>query len=181
MSRRARARQHHPRRAAVNAVQIAISRACKLSGADVEQQMRIVQTAVADFCCGRLCAKHWRDLADTVNMAEALAELGIGSGAEAHAWINAAQQALADVHERHTQRGTWTLYADEIEALHWLRRLHQVQLSSCSYGEFDRAFKRVHERMAQARAGNAAPGTRVLDPYRTTAPGTQATTVETMA
>lgn len=165
MSRRARQRAQHPRRAAVNAVQIAISRACRLSDADVARQMAIVHGAVHEFACGRDCPRHWRDLADTANFAEALAELRIGAGPDADAVISAAQRALADVHQRHAARG-WTLYADEIAALQWLAQLHAVQLAACSYGEFDTAFRRVHERMAQARAGNAPRGALVLDPYR---------------
>ena len=38
------------------------------------------------------------------------------------------------------------------QALQWLAQLHAVQLAACSYGEFDTAFRRVHERMAQQRS-----------------------------
>lgn len=157
MSRRARTRMHHPRRAAVNAVQIAINNARKLPPEDVARQGQIVQQAVDEFCKGEHCAAHWRSLADTANMAETLASMGLGAGADADRVINAAQQTLHDVHQRHATRGTWTLYADEIDSLHWLAQLHHVQMAACSYGEFAEAFTTTANRLQQARAGNASP------------------------
>jgi hypothetical protein len=162
MSRRARARRHHPRHAATNAVEIAINRARKLAAQDVARQNAIVRQAVAEFCCGQHCAQHWRSLADTANISETLAHMGLGAGADALRVINAAQQALHDVHQRHATRGTWTLYADEIDALQWLAQLHLVQLSACSYGEFSDAFHTTANRLQQARAGNAAHGAIVV-------------------
>ena len=58
MSRRARTRMHHPRRAAVNSVQIAINNARKLLTEDVARQGQIVQQAVDEFCQGEHCAAH---------------------------------------------------------------------------------------------------------------------------
>lgn len=170
MSRRARNRAGHrayrPRPAATNAIEIAISRARKLSDADVEQQMRLVRAAVAGMCLGvknAQCDQWWRSLADTANMTETLAAMGLGSGPDADHLIEAAQRTPHDVHQRHTQRGTWTLFADEIASLHWLASLHETQLTACSYGEFEQAYRRTADRLAQARAGNAAPGAIVIE------------------
>ena len=54
MSRRARTRMHHPRRAAVNSVQIAINNARKLPAEDVARQDGIVRQAVAEFWAQRI-------------------------------------------------------------------------------------------------------------------------------
>lgn len=140
----------------------AIHRAARLSALDVMQQTAIIRHALTEFACGRDCARHWLSLADTANVAETLCEMGIGSGPAAEDVIERAQQALVDVHGRQAERGSWTLYADEIDALGWLRDLHVLQLDVASYGEFDQAMTRTHNRMAQALAGNAAPGTVVL-------------------
>ena len=110
--------------------------------------------ALAEFSAGRHCPTHWRSLADTANMAESLAALGIGKGADAQAVITQAKAALAQVDTRHTQRNSWTLYAAELDALQWLLTLHQVQLAQCTYTEFERAFNDTRNRIAQARAGN---------------------------
>lgn len=161
MSRSAR-KQRQARPAATNAWAIAINRARKLAAADVARQNAIVRQAVADFCRGLHCAGHWRSLADTANMSETLAGMGLGAGPDAERVVNTAQQTLHDVHQRHAQRGTWTLYADEIDSLHWLAQLHQLQLQACSYGEFQTAYTRTANRLAQARAGNAPRGAIVV-------------------
>ena len=164
MSRRARRRQAG--HVAMNAVEIAINRARKLSTEDVVRQHRITTHALDEFSRGNNCPLHWNSLADAANMAETLAGMGLGSGADADRVISDAQHAqhaLHDVHQRHTQRGTWTLYADEIDALRWLVTLHcTVQLSACSYGEFCDAYERTHNRMQQALAGNAPAGALVI-------------------
>lgn len=161
MSRRARKRAERP--VYVNAVQRAIDRAQRLSDTDAAGQRVLVETALQQFVQGIDCARHWASLADTANMAETLAGMGLGSGPHADELIARGQQALADVHRRHAARGSWTLYAHEIDALHWLVALHcRTQLPATSYGELDTALDRTRNRIAQALAGNAAPGTHVL-------------------
>lgn len=160
MSRRARRRAAG--HVALNAVEIAINRARKLDVADVTGQMTIVRHALTEFCRGNDCAMHWDNLTVTGSMAEILADAGIGSGDEADNVISEAQQALHDVRIRQIERGTWTLYADEIDALHWLAQLHAVQLSACSYGEFSDALARLQNLQQQARAGNAPASVLVM-------------------
>jgi len=162
MSRRAR--KYHPKPVHSNAVQIALARVKPLTAADVAGQTALVQHALQQFCQGINCDAHWCSLADTANMAETLAGMGLGSGDDATRVIELAQRALADVHQRHNQRGSWTLYADEIDALHWLVRLHcTAQLPACSYGELGDAMAATRNRMQQALAGNAPRGALVID------------------
>lgn len=150
------------RHTAANAVQIAINGARKLSDADVRGHVALIDRAAREFAQGIDCGRHWVSLADTGNMAETFAAMGIGAGQQADDVIERAQRALADVHQRHSQRGSWTLYADEIDALQWLVRLHAVQLGACSYREFSTAMDRTAQRIAQARAGNAPAGAIVI-------------------
>lgn len=162
MSRRAR--KYHPKPVHSNAVQIALARVKPLTAADVAGQTALVQNALQQFCQGINCDAHWCSLADTANLAETLAGMGLGSGDDATRVIELAQRALADVHQRHNQRGSWTLYADEIDALHWLVRLHcTAQLPACSYGELGDAMAATRNRMQQALAGNAPRGALVID------------------
>lgn len=165
MSRRARIRSQHIRRtphAALNAWQIAINGARKLSDKDVAGHIALITRAKDEFAQGIYCALHWLSLVDTANMATTLATMGLGAGSDADETISRAQIALADVQHRHAERGSWTLYADEIDALHWLVRLHAVQLAACSYSEFERAFALTTERVGQAMAGNAPHGAIVV-------------------
>lgn len=162
MSRRARTRQPHARHVYTNAHAIAMHRARALSAEDVAMHRTVITTAAREFAQGLHCETHWRSLADTANMAETLAAMNLGSGPDADRVIRTAQQALYDVAQRHQQRGTWTLYADEIDAIGWLVQLHLTQLAACSYGEFDTAYKRTNDRMAQALAGNGPVGALVM-------------------
>lgn len=169
MSRRAR--KYHPKPVHSNAVQIALARVKPLTAADVAGQTALVQHALQQFCQGINCDAHWCSLADTANMAETLAGMGLGSGDDATRVIELAQRALADVHQRHNQRGSWTLYADEIDAMHWLVRLHcTAQLPACSYGELGDAMAATRNRMQQALAGNAPRGALVIDGGMGTSP-----------
>jgi hypothetical protein len=162
MSRRARKYAAKP--VYLNAVEIAIQRARPLALADVAGQRLIMDTALRDFSQGLDCARHWCSLADAANMAETLAAMGLGAGADADRFIADAQQALHAVHGRHTTRGTWTLYPAELQALDWLVWLHgTVQLPACSYGEFSDALDRTRNRLQQALAGNAPRGALVID------------------
>jgi hypothetical protein len=149
-------RKYRPGAVHTNTVQLALRRASKLARADVLGQHKLQQRALAEFAAGQHCAAHWRTLADAANMAETLAGIGIGTGADAKQIINDAQHALAAVAQRHQDRRTWTLYAGELDALRWLIALHGRQLAECSYGEFDAAYTRTANRLSQALAGNAA-------------------------
>lgn len=169
MSRRAR--KYQPRPVHSNAMQIALARVKPLTAADVAGQTALVQNALQQFCQGINCDAHWCSLAGTANMAETLAGMGLGSGDDATRVIELAQRALADVHQRHNQRGSWTLYADEIDAMHWLVRLHcTAQLPACSYGELGDAMAATRNRMQQALAGNAPRGALVIDGGMGTSP-----------
>jgi hypothetical protein len=162
---------HHatPRRKAyrqrpvhANATLVAINAARKLSTADVGMQVAIMHTSLLHLQTGQDAAKHWRSMADAANVAETFAAMGLGAGAEADHVIDTAQRLLADIQLRHRARGTWALYASEIDALRWLISLHTQQLKACSYGEFERAITTTHNRLAQARAGNAPAGAIVI-------------------
>lgn len=154
---------YRPKPVHTNAHLHAIAGAHKLARADVAQQVHIMRIAVAEFSRGRDCAHHWRSLADTANVAESLAALGICSGSDAQRVIGAAQAALAQVAARHRGRGTWTLHATEIDALQWLVTLHARQLAECDYAELERAMEHTRRRVAQARAGNAPAGAIVVE------------------
>jgi hypothetical protein len=136
-------------------MRLAHTNASLLKPGDVVNQGRIMRNSLEQLMAGREGHFHWACLADASNVAEQLAAIGIGSGPEAEAAIHAAQKVLADVYQRHDERGTWAMRADEIEALRLLIDLHQTQMSLCTLGEFERAFRATVERVSQAKAGNA--------------------------
>lgn len=151
-----------PRPVYANALQRAIQGSRLLSAADVSLQIGIGRHALDSLKRADRCFESWRDLADLANMAETLAGMGLGGGADAVAVIDKAQGALADLWDRQKERKTWTMRSEEIDAFEWLLTLHRVQLEACSYRELERAINRTKERMAQALAGNAGGGVRVM-------------------
>ncbi len=163
MPRPARPRKAYRPRPLVDPLHRALTGVRLLEPRDVDGQLRIARTALAELGRGRDTAHHWRSLADTANMAESLAALGIGSGADALRVIDQAQQALAHMQQRWANGSSRALYAGEIAALQWLISLHALQLGACSFAEFDLAFRRTRERIAQARAGNAPAGAIVIE------------------
>lgn len=155
MARNAKPRKPHRPRPLVNPVQRAITGVQLLGTRDVAMQITLARNALAELGRGHDAGLHWRSLADTANMAESLAALRIGSGADADRIIRSAQRALADIHARLQAGRGRALHHHEVEALQWLISPHRMQLAECSYSEFDRAFRATRERISQARAGNA--------------------------
>jgi hypothetical protein len=151
------------RRVVANPIALAMQSAAKLKPAEVARQIGIVRHSLERLMRAELPDASWCDMADAANIAETLAGMGIGSGPEADAAITAAQRVLSDVYARHVERGTWAMRSEEIEALRLLIALHEVQLEACSFGEFDRAFRKTAERVRQALAGNAPADAIVVD------------------
>ena len=162
MSARPHSRPHH-RPVHANAVHMALRRCQTIAREDVAKQHRIMLTARHEFARGVNCALHWRSLADVANLAETFAHMGIGSGPDAERVVTLAQETLFHVMQRQRERTSWTLHAAELEALDWLIALHLKQLSCCDMGEFERALLSTHQRVAQARAGNAPAGAIVIE------------------
>ncbi len=156
-------KSYRPRPAYANAHQIAMAKVYTLQRQLLDVQIDIMALAIDEFVRGVDCAERWKHLADTANVAEQLTAIGIGSGPQAIRVIHAAQHALANVAQRWRERGSWTLYAAELDALQWLKSLHREQLSRCSHGEFERAMDAAHTKVSQARAGNAPAGAVIVD------------------
>ncbi len=162
------ARSKRPRRAYrpgavhTNALDRTLNSVRKLSPSDVATQRHIIATALLEFRAGKHCQQHWCSLADAANMTETLSAMGICSGPNAELVITQAQAALAAVADRHSTRGSWTLYPAEIDHLVWLTSLHGQQLQACDYGEFGRALDITKNRLSQARQGNAPAGAHIV-------------------
>ena len=151
-----------PGRINLHSMFAAISRAQKLSAEDVSQQVQIMRGALTDLQTSQQPARAWRSLADAANMAETLEGMGLGSGPQAQQVIQDAQAALAAVWERGNGRGSWAMRFNESDSISWLIALHAVQLGASSYGAFEDALRDTHNRVAQARAGNAPAGAIVI-------------------
>lgn len=105
---------------------------------------------------------QWSNLADVLNVAEALAGLGICSDEASVAAIESGHEVLSRVYLTAAQGGSWTLTAAEIARLDAALEIHRLQLRFCTTGEYDKATFNVREKARQYRNGNAPKGVQVL-------------------
>lgn len=171
MSRK-RCRRYRPRAVDVDPIGLAMTMAALLTP---EQRAPLERASVEGFAAFRLghgTAALWADLADAMNVAEALAEIGIASD---HAdTFAAAQAAPAAVWTRHAAGGSWTLRAAEITALDDAVFIHGVQLQHCSQREMADAITTVRNRVRGAMAGHPPAGAMVLGRIGGAAPSASA-------
>jgi len=160
--RAGRAAKRQPGPVHLNSVLRAIEGARKLPPADVDRVKRGLEESLLQFGRGIDCQMHLKCMADAINVAEALAELRICSDDTSRGCIQAGQQVLATVLERHAERRTWTLHAQERQALDDALWLHGVQLDHCSLREYEQALQRVRNVARAALTGSVGPGVMVL-------------------
>lgn len=146
----------------LNPVAHAIEGAAKLPTAQVTSVQHAMLQTLADFRSGQRCAHAWPVMVDALNIAENLSQLGIASDDDSRQRITAGMDVLANVLDRHTTRGSWTLYPAELTALDDAIWTHNVQMAHCSRLEYDKAVQMTQRRAEQALAGNAGAGVRVL-------------------
>lgn len=158
------AKRYIPKPVHLNAVERAITGAAKLDAGQVATLRTVLTQAFTAFGQGHDCAAHWRCMADALNVAEQLAELGICCDAGSRERIHEAQAVLSAVADRHATAGSWTLRSVERAALDNGLWMHGVQLEHCCYREYEHAVARSRRIAEQALAGNVAPGVRVVTP-----------------
>lgn len=145
-----------------NPVQRAIVASGRLFGEERDSIRRKLAVSFLVFRSGERCEDNWRAMVDALNIACALAELGICSDEPSKERIAKGEAVLAAVATRKAAGGSWTLYPQEIRELDDALWLYGVQLDYCSRGEFEKAQKIVKDRVSQALAGNAPRGVTVI-------------------
>lgn len=164
MGRNAKPRKRRQERQTLaNAHAIAMNAVTRLTPAEVEQGAGAAERAFDALEIGDDPAFQWAVMADTFNVAEALADERICSDVASREAIAAARLALARLHRQQRVLGSWALWPEDREALRAGIELHRLQLSVCDYAEYRRAIEGVIRRMRGARAGNVAPGTTILE------------------
>jgi hypothetical protein len=150
------------RRVIINPIAVAMEGSRLLPKEAREGLQKIITDSLAEYRAGRDCRAQWANMADALNVAEALSEIGICADETSRERIAAAQAAMSVAWLRATDKGTWALRSTEYKALDeglWMAR---VQLDHCSRSEYERATIVVRNRSRGALAGNVAPGTIVL-------------------
>lgn len=105
--------------------------------------------AIEAFRTGAAGRQEWLDLADMLNICETLALGGVGP--EALDACEAAQEALAQAHDRYHRGGSLSLSAAGLQALRDSYEYHDLQRQSVPRGDYERAIKKTADRI---RSGN---------------------------
>ena len=131
--------------AAMNAVTV-------LTDDEREQACRSVEHALDCFETGIEPEFQWAVMADALNVAEALSEIGICSDTESRQTIMHGQHALASLH------GIWSTTPGDSHDLARAIEMHRIQLGLCDYSEYRRAIDLVTRRVRGVLDGNAPEG-----------------------
>lgn len=115
------------------------------------------EEALNSFEFGIDPAFHWAVMADALNVAEALSDLGICSDPASKRTILQGQEVLASIY------GHWSTTPGDSHDMAQAIEMHRIQLSLCDYSEYRKAIDLVTRKTRGAREGNAPAGSIVFD------------------
>lgn len=120
-----------------NPIEHAIQGAAITSRKDLDEVLIRELSSLDAFTTGCATMKHWQDLAAVNNLAQTLAEKGVGT--EVAEVASRAEAALIDAAARFQRTGKFGLTGEGIKAIRELIELHDLQRSSISRAEYERA------------------------------------------
>lgn len=134
-------RRYAPKRVDSDPVGLAMAHAALLQPQQQADLINPLRAAFEALRRGQGNQNAWCAMADAMNIAEALADLGIAND---HAeLIQRAQAALAALHQRHQTNRSWTLRAAELDALRDASEIHEIQIEHATQGEVANAIATV--------------------------------------
>lgn len=145
-----RKRPRRPGLNLANPMENVMRRVALLSEAEQAESKQTARDAFARLATGEADIAAWKDLADMLNLSEALAELRVGSNLVAD--IEHGQAALRELMMRANAGRGWAVSSQEIERLNECLVIFCAQLGLCSGGEYLDAFQLVQRRVSQAIA-----------------------------
>ena len=144
----------------VNPAELAFGQAALLHPSQRTAIIGKATGAYEAFRTGGGSAYLWGDLADALNIAEALARRNLAND-HAHKF-SAGQAALSAVIARKADGGSFTLRPAELVALRDALDIYEIQLEVCSTREYLEAFDEVKRRTAGALQGSVGADTHVV-------------------
>lgn len=145
MSRKACKRRHYP---LVNVISLAIT-GCSISSEDDLDKLRLRElSAIESFAKGTATPNEFRDLADMLNLAETMANMGIGP--EALEACAAAQSALLAAKVRHDKLGRLGMTGEGLQSLRDLYAYHDAQRMAVDRSQYERAISKTRDRIRSA-------------------------------
>lgn len=138
-----RERRYKPREVQSDPVSWAIAGVHTFPVKTQEDVMALTWAAFDKLREGVAGREHWNIVAQSLNVAEALAGLKIGSNLLPE--IYAGMAALHEIALRIMKKGRTALYAEELTAIRGACTLYKIQLGLCTQAEYSRALKRVKD------------------------------------
>lgn len=132
----------------LNTIQHAIAGAAITDTARLDKLRMLELSALECFKTGRATIDDWRAIADVINIAEVLARGGVGP--EVLPACAAAQTVLGSVHARYQESNMIAIAEGEYLPLAEVCDYHDLQRSSISRGEYERAIKRTGDKIRGA-------------------------------
>ena len=112
-------------------------------------KLRLVElSAIESFTSGRATKEDWKALADLVNVAETMADGGVGP--EVLEFCQRAQQGLSEARERYERTNRMGLSGPAIQAMRDLHEYHDLQRTSIPRGEYERFIQKTRNRILSA-------------------------------
>jgi len=136
--------------AKTNPIEHAISGAAIAPRKDLDQLLMRELSSLDAFTSGCATLKHWQDLAAVNNLAQTIA--GQGVGPEVMEVAHRAEAALIDAAGRFQRTGRMGLTGEGLKNLRELIEMHDLQRSSISRAEYERAIQLT---IARIRSGYA--------------------------
>lgn len=118
--------------------------------------------ALEAFRTGTAAKHDWDAMADLCNLTETMSGMGIGP--EALEASQRAQEALGEAHRRHVEHGRIALSGPELQALRDCYAFHDLQRTSVSRSQYERAIQTTANRIRSAH-----PSLKVFVTERTSA------------
>jgi hypothetical protein len=126
---------------------------CAITDTARLDKLRMVELSAIDaFAHGRATVQDWRAVSDLSNVAETMAEMGIGP--EALPSVRAVESALLEAHARHECYGRMATNGPGLQAMRDLAEWHDLQRTSVDRSTYERAIQRTANRIRSGHPAN---------------------------
>jgi hypothetical protein len=153
LDKRARHKPRDERVKGVNTIEVAMSRAAKLNFEEQANVMGVVNMCFDEMKKGTWRVPEWNTLADTLNVAAALAS-PFNIIADHIEKFHDAMEVMGAIAERVNQGKSWTCYAEEIKTMEVAIEFFCYQIQFASKGEYFGAIDYARRKVAGAVSGS---------------------------
>lgn len=145
MSRKVCIRKHY---AKMDPIALEIAGATIASAEDLDKLRMRELSAIESFRAGTGTPADFRDIADMLNLAQTMGEMGIGP--EVLPVCEAVQDFLMSAKEQHDAAGMMTVSTADLKDLRDLFEFHDLQRTSVDRSAYERAIQKTRNRIRSA-------------------------------